>query len=153
MKRILVLIALAAFAITGCAQRSHNIPAAGMQFADADYTVLGNTNAEACGSYIFGIDFASLFSKKAGTVGAAPDASPISAIMGIIFGAAGSPEGAAALYDALEKMPEATHLVAPRVHTDASGLIAGPVIIFGRRCATVDARGVVIADKPLPQAK
>ena len=61
-----------------------------------------------------------------------------------------TPEGRKALYMALEKMPEATHLLAPRVTVEASGItmLKSTHPIFGKRCATVEARGVKIGDRP-----
>ena len=45
---------------------------------------------------------------------------------------------------------EATHLLASRVHTTGSGLLWFSTLpFFGQRCATVEARGVRIGEKPL----
>ncbi len=143
MKRLsFILLVLAGFTfISGCAHKNTNIPSADIPFAEADYEVLGKTNAEACGTYVFGIDFIHLFRDRSTTMAATPG------LFGL-FGIGLTREGSRALYDALEKIPEATHLVAPRVHTDRIGVGIGPFLLFGRRCAVVDARGVVIGDEP-----
>jgi hypothetical protein len=152
-RTLIVLLALAAFSVTtGCARRGASIPGAAIPFAKADYTVLGNTNAEECGSYILNIDFGHLFNDQSASVGVAA-ADPFSAVLGLIGGVVGPKETGRALYTALEKIPEATHLLAPRVHTTQSGIWLGPLMIFGQRCATVDARGVVIGDRPIPAAQ
>ena len=143
MKRLsfIVLVLSVLVLASGCALKSATIPSADIPFAEADYTVLGNTNAEACGNYVFGIDFVHLFSDRSTTIGGTPG------LLGLLTTGL-TREGARALYDALEKIPEATHLVAPRVHTNSVGFGIGPVLLFGRRCAIVDARGVVIGDEP-----
>lgn len=144
MKRILLaLFIVSTFAtVSGCARRHVGIPGAAIPFAKANYTVLANVNAEECGTYIFGIDWAHLFSNEAaGITGGS--------ILGSLFGGM-SAEGSRALYMALDKIPEATHLLSPRVHTSANGLLMGTWPIFGTRCSIVDARGVRIGDKPIP---
>lgn len=151
MKRLLLAaVALAAF--TGCSMKSASIPGAPIPFAKADYTVLGATNAEECGSYIIGINFASLFKNEGGMI--LPGSFTVDGAAGTMPGglhsAAMTPEGRKALYMALEKMPEATHLLAPRVTVEATGItmLKSTYPIFGKRCATVEARGVKIGDRP-----
>lgn len=151
MKRLLLAaVALAAF--TGCSMKSASIPGAPIPFAKADYTVLGSTNAEECGSYILGINIASLFKNEGGLIlpgSFTLDGSAGALAVGAHDGAM-TPEGRKALYMALEKMPEATHLLAPRVTVEASGItmLKSTHPIFGKRCATVEARGVKIGDRP-----
>ncbi|RMG17843.1 MAG: hypothetical protein D6729_08005 [Deltaproteobacteria bacterium] len=140
------------FGLSACSLKHTTVPGAPIPFASADYTVLGNTNAEECGTYILGIDFAHLFSNQAATISGATSGDPLSAILGLIFGPR-SPEASRALYMALEKIPEATHLLAPRIHETVSGIPLGPWVLFGQRCAVVDARGVVIGEKPVPNAQ
>ncbi len=136
-----VLVLSVLILASGCSLRNARIPSADIPFAEADYTVLGNTNAEACGNYVFGIDFVHLFSDRSATISGTPGVFP--------FLSTGlTREGSRALYDALEKIPEATHLVAPRITTSGVGFGIGPVFLFGRRCAIVDARGVVIGEEP-----
>ncbi len=153
MKRLsTLLLALgAAFGLSACSLKHATVPGAPIPFASADYTVLGNTNAEECGTYILGIDFSHLFSNQSATITGGTSTDPISAILGLLLGPT-SPEASRALYMALEKIPEATHLLAPRVHETVSGIPLGPFVLFGQRCATVDARGVVIGEKPVPNA-
>ena len=142
---------VAAFSLSGCGMKTRTIPEAGIPFASADYRVLGSTSAEACGTYILGIDFPHLFDDTQGRTSAS-SANPFSAIIGLLPNA-GGPEAGRALYDALEKMPEATNLYAPRIETRASGLLFLGRPIFGQRCATVEARGVKIGTGPVPNAQ
>jgi len=142
MKR-LALIALVAVA-SGCTMKYNSIPEAAPEFAKADYRVLGKTNHEECGSYIFGIDFGHLFSNQRGTRLSASALPQLPFIGGL------APEEARAIYHALDKMPEATHLLAHRTSTVSTGLVFFGSPFFGRRCSAVEARGVVIGDKPLP---
>ena len=145
MKRCLPLfLVLAALAVSsGCAHRNTNIPSADIPFAEASYEVLGKTNAESCGTYFFGVDFVHLFRGRSTTI----DAALPFGLFGLLSPTL-TPEASRALYDALEKIPEATHLVAPRVHNSRVGINVGPFFLFGRRCAVVDARGVVIGEEP-----
>ena len=152
MKRFALALTLLG-ALTGCAMKSSTIPGAPIPFAKADYTVMGSTSAEECGSYILGINFQALFKNEA--AGSVPGTFTMSGTVGagaaMMNNAMLSPEGSKALYMALEKMPEATHLLAPRVNIEANGVTLGPgtgIVIFGKRCATVEARGVRIGDRP-----
>lgn len=144
MKRILLFLATAAL-LGGCTMKTHGVPSAAPEWAKADYTVLGKTNHEECGTYILAIDWGHLFANQAANVQA--DASdPLSAILGLVGG--GSREESRALYHALDKMPEATHLMAHRSHTTTSGVVLLGMPVFGERCAAVEARGVKIGEKP-----
>lgn len=153
MNRFMLAVMMLASA-TGCAMKARSIPGAPIPFAKADYTVLGATNAEECGTYVLGLDFAHLFKNEAAmvtpgsfTLDGSAGAVAVGANMAVM-----TPEGSRALYYALEKMPDATHLLAPTVHVEANGLLIGPsahtIVLFGKRCATVEARGVKIGDKP-----
>jgi len=154
MKRSLFgLLAVAAiFSGAGCSLRHVAVPGADIPFAKADYTILANVNAEECGTYIFGIDWAHLFSNEAASITAGQGGNPLAAILGALMGS-NSAEASRALYMALDKIPEATHLLTPRVHTTATGLVFGMWPIFGSRCAIVDARGVRIGERPIPAAQ
>lgn len=148
MKRILSVAVTAALLGGGCTMKKHSVPVAAPEFAKADYTVLGKTNHEECGTYILGIDFGHLFSnQKASTTAGASGG-----LAGILLGfvGSGSKEESRALYHALDKMPEATHLLAHRAHTTSSGVLFGSYPIFGERCVSVEARGVKIGEKPMP---
>ena len=132
MKKLLLLIPILA---TGCSLKTHSIPGADIPFAEANYTVMGKVSHEECGTYTFGLDIVHLFDDQQASGGAAsslPIPIPIPT---------GSPEQERALYGALEKMPEATHLLSPRVQTETSGISLGPIILFGKRCSTIYARG------------
>lgn len=144
-----LMLALAA-SLTGCNLKSHAIPAAPLPFASVNYTVMGSTSAEACGTYIFGIDFGHLFVDQQGSTSAG-GGDALSALLGAVAGG-GSPESGRALYDALQKMPEATNLYAPKVHTTVTGLAPFGAPVFGRRCATVEAHGVKVGTGPVPNA-
>jgi len=152
MKR-LALAAVALLATTGCALKGSSIPGASIDFAKADYTVLGATNAEECGTYILGIDWGHLFKNEGAMI--APGSFTLTGSAGLPLGvhnALLTPEGSRALYMSLEKMPDATHLLAPRVNTEIKGVPMGPSpyapLLFGQRCTTVEARGVKIGDRP-----
>ena len=147
MKKLFVLSALL---LSGCNLKSHTIPGAPLPFASVNYTVMGATSAEACGTYIFGIDFGHLFVDQAGSSGGGGGGDPISMLLGMLGG--GSPESARALYDAMEKMPEATNLYAPKVQETVTGFSPFGVPIFGKRCSTVEARGVKLGTGPVPNA-
>ena len=110
---------------------------------------MGETSAKACGSYAFGIDFGHLFKDEMGSAAAAD---PISAVMGMVPLLGGAPEVNRALYEALENMPEATNLYAPRSYVVTSGLAPFGVPIFGKRCAEVKAHGVKLGKGPVPNA-
>ena len=145
MKRF-VSIALAASLIGGCTLKTHSVPIAAPEFAKADYTVLGKTNHEECGTYILAIDWGHLFSNQKASV-----TSSGGGISDVLLGFVGgySKEESRALYHALDKMPEATHLLAHRAHTTSSGVLFFGYPIFGERCASVEARGVKIGDRPM----
>lgn len=141
MKRGLIILAMAA-TLTGCTSKVHAVPGANPEFAKADYTVLGKTNHEECGTYIF-IDWGHLFSNQKASVRASDAGFSLAGIIGGI-----TPEESRALYHALDKMPEATHLMAQRSHTTTAGLVMFGYPIFGERCSAVEARGIKIGEKP-----
>ncbi len=148
MNKLLVLVP--ALLLAGCNLKSHTVPGAPLPFASVDYKVLGATSAEACGTYILGIDFGHLFTDSQGSSGGG-GGDALSALLGSLTGG-GSPESARALYDALEKMPEATNLYAPKVHTTVTGFSPFGFPFFGKRCAAVEARGVKLGSGPVPNA-
>jgi hypothetical protein len=148
-----LLLALAAMAtLAGCNLKSHTFPGAPLPFASVDYDVLGATSAEACGTYIFGIDFGHLFTDNQGAAGAAAGGDPLSAILGLLPIGGPSPEAGRALYDAMEKMPEATNLYSPKIHETVTGISPFGMPLFGQRCAEVEARGVKLGKGPVPNA-
>ncbi len=115
-----------------------------MSFANADFTVMGRTNAETCSTYAFGLNFSHIFSDNSANVGGS-----VGGIFGSILGGP-SGEESRAIYAALEKMPEASHLISPKINSVESGLAPFGLMLFGSKCATVDARGVLIGEKPIP---
>lgn len=146
------LFLLAATLLGGCNFKHHSFPGAGLPWASVDYTVMGATSAEACGTYIFGIDWGHLFVDSQGGAGGGGGGDILSMVMGLVSGGGGAPEVGRALYDAMEKMPEATNLYAPKVHTTTTGFAPFEMPIFGERCATVEARGVKLGKGPVPNA-
>jgi hypothetical protein len=150
MKKLLV--ALPALLLAGCNLKSHTVPGAGLPFASVDYKVLGATSAEACGTYIIGIDFGHLFADNQGGASAAGGGDPLSAILALLPIGGDAPETGRALYDALEKMPDATNLYAPKVHITTTGIAPFGTPIFGKRCAQVEAHGVKLGSGPVPNA-
>jgi len=114
--------------------------------------VMGSTSAEACGTYIFAIDWGHLFTDQQGSIGGGGAADPLSAILGMLPIGGPSPEAARALYDAIEKMPEATNIYAPKVHEHVTGFSPFGQPVFGKRCATVEAHGVKLGTGPVPNA-
>ncbi len=145
-------LSLALVFSTGCNLRHLAVPGAPIPFAKANYVVMPNTNAEECGTYIFGIDWAHLFANESASISTA-QASSGGSILGALLGNGMGPEASRALYMALDKIPEATHLLSPRVHTTTTGLVILGHPIFGTRCSIVDARGVIIGKTPIPAAQ
>ena len=123
MKRLL-LAASAALLVGGCTYKQHSIPSMNPEPAKADYTVLGKTNHEECGTYIFGIDWKHAFRNQS-----AGSRAPVWSHGGP-YRTNSNREASRALYHALDKMPEATHLMASRVHTTSSGLVMGGRPLF-----------------------
>lgn len=150
MKKLLPLLLLPV--VAGCSFKYHGIPGAPLRFASVDYTVLGETTAEACGVYVFGIDFPHLFVDK--QMGSGGGFNPMDILVGALSGASasGNAETGRALYDALEKMPEATNLYAARTHTTVEGFVPAGMPIFGKRCSRVVAHGVKLGKGPVPNA-
>ncbi len=143
--RIVLPLALIALA-SGCNFKTHGVPAMKPKPAMADYTILGKTNHEECGTYIFAIDWGHLFSNQKTSIEASSTGfNPLALLMG-----GKVREESRALYHALDKMPEATHLLANRSHTTATGLVMFGTPFFGERCVSVEAHGVKIGDKPFP---
>lgn len=146
------LLAIVALSLSGCALKGAKIPGAPIPWADAGYTIMGKTTEEACGAYIFGIDFGHLFANQAASVTAASGGEGgIGAILAMLPVGGGSKEEARALYHALDKIPEATHLLDIRAESSFTGIGTLGFPAFGQRCATVHARGVKIDERPNPQ--
>jgi hypothetical protein len=149
-----ILLGALALLTVGCNVKKHGVPAGMTQPLDKiDWTILGATNHEECGTYILAIDWAHLFANQSFDAGDPPP------VVGAPFGLAGiiavmsvgryNPDESRALYHAADKMPDATHLIAPRVHSTSSGiLLPGGLPLFGERCASVEARGLKVGTKP-----
>jgi len=143
------LLAVAALAtLTGCSLKGARAPQAPIPFADAGYTVMGQTTEEACGTYIF-IDWGHLFANQKASL-AAPASGGFS-MPSIPFVGGAIPEEKRALYHALDKIPDATHVLDIRMESTTTGFAPMGWPVFGQRCATVHARGVKIDERPNPE--
>jgi len=131
-----------ALGTVGCAHTNATIPDAGIPFARASYKLAGQTSEEECGTYILGINFGSIFATETGTRTAGGGGG----ILGLLGGGGGTLEEQEALYKALEKVPEATHLLEPRVKNSFTGIGYISLPIFGKRCATVKSHAVTMGD-------
>jgi hypothetical protein len=137
-------------ALCGCSFTDASIPKAPIEMARSDYTLLGETTAEDCGTYILGIDFGHLFSNEEAAVGgSAARSSSFLRVLLPFLGVFRTPEPGRALYKALAKIPNANFLIEPRVKVEKSGFLVFGWPIFGERCASVTAESVEIGD-PLP---
>lgn len=143
----MITMALVVAGLSACSFKGGRVPGAGIPFAEADYKVMGKTTADTCGTYIFGIDFGHLFTNQ-GAYRSAPESGGGLFSFAIPFISGGTPEEARATYLALEMIPDATHLLEPRVETTFSGVGNTLLPLFGKRCATVHARGVQVQEKP-----
>jgi len=126
-----LFVALSTIAISGCSVKSAYTPAAPVAFADANYSLAGKVSEEVCNAYIFGLDFSGLLQKTEANVPG-----------GSVFGPA--KEISEAMYAATKKIGDATHIVTPRTHVKASGLVFGPVVLFGQRCGNVEGHAATI---------
>jgi hypothetical protein len=124
----------------GCSHTNATIPDAGIPFARASYKLAGQTSEEECGTYILGLNFGSLFATETGTRTAGGGG-----ILGL-FSGGGTLEEQEAIYKALEKIPEATHLLEPRVKNSFVGIGYVSLPFFGKRCATVKSHAVTMGD-------
>jgi hypothetical protein len=148
---------LAAVLLSGCNLKYHAFPGAtpgtpGFRFASVDYQIMGATTAEACGTYIIGIDFGHLFVDQEGSASGGGGGSPIDAILAMAGVGGADAEVKRATYDALEKMPEASHLIPIKVHETVTGIAPFGFPLFGQRCAEIEARGLKIGRGPVPNA-
>ena len=150
---LFALVLSAATLLGGCNLKYHTFPAAPLRFASVNYTVLGPTSAEACGTYIFMIDFGHLFTDQEGGASGGGSTDIIGAIMGLVGAGGLDPEAKRAMYDALDKMPEATNLYAPKVQTELTGIAPFGFPLFAKRCSSIEARGVKWGTGPVPNAE
>lgn len=140
--RTLILSVLVGFMLTvgvGCSFNHANVPEADIPFAAADYELGDRVSQESCNTYILGIDFSALFGSDTATVPTGASALPIPLPIGGV-----APEVSEAMYMAVEKMPDATHVVRPRTHVSTNGLVAFGTPIFGKRCGKVEAHSATI---------
>lgn len=128
-----------ALVASGCASRVQQVPPFRPDWEPAGWEVVGRTNHEECGLYVLFIDWIHLFSNRRARVTGAFGIPVLAPQFG--------PEESRALYEALAKMPEATHLLAHRTHVQTQGVVLFGRPMFGERCAAVDARAVRMADR------
>lgn len=134
------IVGLLLSAAVGCSFKHAKVPEADIPFARADYSLGDKVSQESCNTYIFGIDFSALF----GSDTAAVPTGAASALPIPIPGTGFAPEVNEAMYNAVQKMPDATHVVQPRIHTTTKGLVTFGTPIFGKRCGQVDAVSATI---------
>jgi hypothetical protein len=135
-----LLVGLFAMVGTGCSFNHANVPNAPIEFAASDYELGDKVSQETCNTYILGINFAGLFGSDTATV-----PSPASALPIPLPGSGAAPEVTEAMYMAVQKMPNATHVVQPRTHVSMSGLTLGSAFpIFGKRCGKVEAHSATV---------
>ena len=134
-----ILLTAAALTLTACSLKGARAPQAPIPFADAGFTVMGQTTEEACGTYIF-IDWGHLFANQSASL-----AAPVTGGFSLPSLPIGGPvaEEKRALYHALDKIPDATHVLDVRAETHTTGFAP-----FG---FPVHARGVKIDERPNPQ--
>lgn len=147
MRKILLAAAVLS-SLAGCTLKGARAPQAPIPFADAGFTVMGQTTEEACGAYVLGIDWGHLFNNQGASLSA-----PVTGgftLPALPIGGP-TPEEKRALYHALDKIPDATHVLDVRAETKTVGFAPMGFPIFGQRCATVHARGVKIDERPNPQ--
>jgi hypothetical protein len=137
MRTLIVLVSLAMMTVAGCAYTHETIPTANIPFAKASYELGGETSAESCGVYIMGVNFANLFGTDTAATSGGAAAGPLAGLLG-----GGLVEEAEAIYNALQSMPEATHLLSPRVVNTFAGIGNMGMPFFGSRCSTVKAHAV-----------
>ena len=137
-KMLALALAPALLLASGCSFLHSTAPDAAIPFARADYKLKGQTAAKECGTYIFGINWGALFSDEtASTRGLG------GGFFGALFGGgAGTREEQAAFWDALKKMPGATHVMKSQVRNTFSGFGTVGFPLFGKRCAEVVAHAV-----------
>lgn len=121
--RHLVLVALAAGFLIGCATANREIPVLRLPPVPVDYEVIGDTTAEDVRTAIFLIDFEHLFSDiKTGSVSASASAAgnALEAFREFLGNLETSAKKAA-VHKAVEKIPEADALLEPRYYVQSSG--------------------------------
>ncbi|MCA9492026.1 MAG: hypothetical protein KC621_18965 [Myxococcales bacterium] len=126
--RLLPLVALCA-----CATRVHHVPELKPAWSEGPWEVEGRVRTESCAIYILAVDWPHLFADESARVDGAVLRPPWSRVV---------PEERRALYDAMQRLPDATHILAPRSHVETVGVSILGRPLFGERCAAVDVTGV-----------
>ena len=141
MKRMAIFFAASCLILTSCSFKHARMDAADLPLAPADYEVLGWVTETACADYILGI----FRTPQDGPKNVMGFLSPGS----IIGGAIPDQDSADAMYKAMLRYPDATHLLAPRFRIEAKGVVFAGVVIFGERCSEVRVRAVSVKNGPL----
>ena len=125
MKRYVTLLLCGAVValVVSCTTSSNHmrvIPTQGLRLVPIDYTVIGDTAAEASRTSIFFIDFEHLFSDQY--------AQHISEESAPFFDSIEVMAKRAALYKALQKVPQADRLIEPRWTVKVNNFIIGKTV-------------------------
>jgi len=126
--------------LSACSTRTRTAPGMGvhMPLREADFELLGWTEATACASYLFGIRIPEQDPAEGSRIGVVSGGS-------VIGGRPPNKDAADALYLAMVQMPEATHVLVPKYMGQANGIgMRSPNPLFGRRCVQVRVRGVAL---------
>lgn len=121
-------------ALVGCATRVHHVPELRPEWAEAPWEVEGRIRTESCSIYLLFVDWTHLFGDERARIdGRSHPRPPWSPVV---------PEERRALYAAMQRLPDATHVLAPRSHVETVGVSVLGRPLFGERCAAVDVTGV-----------
>ncbi len=127
----ILFVAVISVTLTNCTSAglaSPGLRTNGLDLAKADYTIGNNTVGKACKTRLFGVIWSDLMESNQGY------------LPGYWFNHVAS----AAVYDALNKIPDATYVVEPRFEVTSTGLFP----LFGEQCVTVRARAVTLGNGP-----
>ena len=136
MKKCLVLtslVLLVGLFFIGCTTTSQSAPGVYVPLEDAEYEILGNTQAEASG---FRILFFTIAGRQYGSLNYPND--PLSTLQ---FSALERVKGSA-LYKALNQMPEADRVVSPKYKIETFRI----PFLFEKHTVTVIARGIKLKE-------
>ena len=128
--------------LAACSFQNSRIAGADIPFAKADYKLGGKVSDEACGVYIFAIWWKGIFTADTGhRAPRAAGGNPLAFLSG-----RNTKEENRALYQSLQKMPDATHLTDVRAEESFKGFGGVRLPLFGKRCAKVTSQAVTMGD-------
>ncbi|MCB9686916.1 MAG: hypothetical protein H6735_17890 [Alphaproteobacteria bacterium] len=140
----MTLRALPLLVLGACATRVHHVPELKAAWSEGPWVVEGRVRTESCAIYILAVDWPHLFADQRARVDGAALRPPWSRVV---------PEERRALYDAMQRLPDATHVLAPRGHVETVGVSILGRPLFGERCAAVDVTGVRLGASAAPSAE